>query len=136
MRRNLARELELDELNPDRTFVVRCKASDFAIRTVLEQVRPDEYRTAHIDIRKTRLVPVSFCSRKLTGSELNWTPREKQTQAIIATLRQWAGQICFQPVIVVTDHRHSIFKSRNRVSHGQRGRRARWHVPGPAPVGL
>ena len=67
----LAQELELFQLDPDRPFVMRCDASDFAIGAVLEQAHPDEDRTAKIDIGTTRLVPVSFFSRKLTGSQLN-----------------------------------------------------------------
>jgi putative transposase len=148
LKRQLAKELELFQLDPDRPFVMRCDASDFAIGAVLQQVHPDEERTAHVDIGKVRLVPVSFFSRKLTGSQLNWTPREKETYAIVAALRKWAGHIGYQPVIVVTDHRSLQDWVTEHVDtpSGPRGRRARWHetlsqfdvevvyMPGPTNV--
>ncbi len=129
LKHKLAQQLELFQLQPDKPFVMRCDASDFAIGAVLEQVHPDEDSTAQIDIDQTRLVPVSFFSRKLTGSQLNWTPREKETCAIVAALRKWAGHIGFQPVIVATDHRslqHWVTEHVDTPS-GPRGRRARWH---------
>jgi len=148
LKAKLAKQLELFRLDPDRPFVMRCDASDFAIGAVLEQAHPDEVDTTHIDIGKTRLVPVSFFSRKLTGSQLNWTPREKEMYAIVAALRKWGGHIGFQPVIVTTDHcslRHWVTENVDTPS-GPRGRRARWHetlsqfdleivyVPGPTNV--
>ena len=44
-------------------------------------------------------------SRKLGGSQLNWVPREKETYAIVAALRKWAGVIGYMPVTVYTDHK-------------------------------
>ena len=129
LKSKLAQQLELFQLDPDRPFVMRCDASGFAIGAVLEQAHPDEATVQDIEIGKTRLVPVSFFSRKLTGSQLNWTPREKETYAIVAALRKWAGHINFQPVIVVTDHRslqHWVTEDVDTPS-GPRGRRARWH---------
>ena len=38
LKHKLAQELELFQLDPDRPFVMRCDASDFAIGAVLEQV--------------------------------------------------------------------------------------------------
>ena len=55
--------------------------------------------------RNGEWLPVSFFSRKLGQSQLNWTPREKETYAIVASLRKWAGWVGFQPVLVKTDHR-------------------------------
>jgi hypothetical protein len=144
----LAKYLELYQLDPDRPFILRCDASHYAIGAVLEQAHPDDVGGGPIDIGKTLLVPVSFFSRNLTGSQLNWTPREKETYAIVASLRKWAGHIGFQPVIVVTDHRslqHWVTENVDTPS-GPRGRRARWHetlsqfdleviyVPGPTNI--
>ncbi len=68
-------------------------ASDFAIGAVLEQEMNGEW------------VPVSFFRRKLGQSQLNWIPREKETYAIVAALRKWAGRVVFQPILVKTDQR-------------------------------
>ena len=56
-------------------------------------------------------------------------PREKETYAIVAALRKWAGYIGFQPVIVVTDHKSLQDWVTEHVDtpSGPRGRRARWH---------
>jgi hypothetical protein len=109
--------LQVFQLEPDQPFVLRTDASDFAIGAVLEQERNGEW------------VPVSFFSRKLGQSQLNWTPREKETYAIVASLRKWAGWVGFQPVLVKTDHRSlENWVSENiDTPSGPRGRRARWH---------
>jgi hypothetical protein len=91
---------------------------------------------------------VGLFSRKLGKSQLNWTPREKETYAIVAALQKWAGTIGFQPVTVTTDHRalESWVTEHVDTPSGPRGRRARWHetlsqfdleiryIPGPDNV--
>ena len=78
---------------------------------------------------KKKWVPVAFFSRKLGGSQLNWTPREKETYAIVSALRKWAGWIGFQPVLIKTDHRslEDWVSEHVDTPSGPRGRRARWH---------
>ena len=95
---------------------MKTDASDQAIGAVLEQDRGGE------------LVPVAFFSRKLGGSQLNWTPREKETYAIVSALRKWAGWIGFQPVIIKTDHRslEECVTEHVDTTLGPKGRRARW----------
>ena len=75
----LTGELELFQIDPDQPYVLRTDASDWAIGAVLEQER------------EGRMVPVGFYSRKLAGSQRNWTPREKEAYAIVAAVRKWAG---------------------------------------------
>jgi hypothetical protein len=58
--------LQVFQLEPDQPFVLRTDASDFAIGAVLEQERKGEW------------VPVSFFSRKLGQSQLNWTPEKRR----------------------------------------------------------
>jgi len=73
--------------------------------------------------------PVAFYSRKLAGSQRNWSTREKETYAIVASLRKWAGTIGFQPVVILTDHRSLedwVTENVDPLS-GPRGRKARWH---------
>ena len=101
----LSRQLELYLVDPDRPFVLRTDASDYAIGAALEQQHPDKRWADVIKLGKTRLVPVSFYSRKLAKSQLNWIPREKETYAIVAALRKWAGYVWFQPVVVATDRK-------------------------------
>ena len=69
LKKALAEELELFQLDPDRPFVLKTDASDWANGAVLEQEK------------EGRWVPVGFYSRKLAGSQLNWTPvKRKRTQ--------------------------------------------------------
>ena len=72
---------------------------------------------------------MGFSSRKLGRSQCNWAPREKETYAIVAVLRKWAGVIDFQPVEVSTDHRSLENGTTENLDtpSGPRGRRARWH---------
>jgi len=80
----LAASLELFQVDPDKPFRLRCDASDAAIGAELQQEREGKW------------VPVGFYSRKLAGSQKNWSTREKETYAIVAALRKWAGIIGFQ----------------------------------------
>ena len=59
----------------------------------------------------------------------NWTPREKETFAIVAALRKWGGYIGFQPVVVCSDHKslENWITEHIDSPSGPRGRRARWH---------
>ena len=125
----LAARLELFQVDPDWTFVLRTLESDYAIGSVLEQQHPDDRRGDLIEVGKTRLVPVSFYSRKLAHSQLNWTPREKETYAIVVSLRKWASLIGFQPLIVITDHKalEDWVTEHVETPSGPRGRRARLH---------
>ena len=57
------------------------------------------------DVRAGRKVPVAFMSRKLTGSQLNWVPREQETYAIILALQKWESWVGLQPILVLIDHK-------------------------------
>ena len=113
----LAASLELFQVDLDQPFRLRCDASATAIGAELQQQRDGKW------------VPVAFYSRKLAGSQKNWSTREKETYAIVAALRKWAGLIGFQPVIVTTDHKSLEDWVTEQVDtpSGPRGRRARWH---------
>ena len=80
-------------MDPDKGFVLRTDASDYAVGAVLEQIRDDG---SH--------VPVAFWSRILAeGQRRPWTAREKETYAIVCALRKWSGHIGLQPMVVCTD---------------------------------
>ena len=113
----LTAELELFYLNPDQPFVLRADASDRAIGAVLEQERSSQW------------VPVGFFSRKLGKSQRNWTPREKETYAVVSALRKWAGWVGLQPVLITTDHKSLEDWVTEKVDtpSGPAARRARWH---------
>jgi hypothetical protein len=118
----MAAKLELFRVDPDRPFVLRADASDKAIGAALEQYR--EVTPGH-----TSLVPVAFLSRKLGKHQLNWTPREKETYAVVSALRKWAGWIGLQPVLILTDHKslEDWVKEKMDTPSGPAARRARWH---------
>ena len=113
----LAQTLELYQVQPDKPFVLRTDASRYAIGAVLEQKVGDA------------LVPVAFYSRKLVGSQKNWSTREQETYAVVSALRKWAGWIGYQPVIVKTDHKALEAWATEHVDtpSGPAGRRGRWH---------
>ena len=111
----LAGQLKLFTLNPDQTFILRADASDRAVGAVLEQERDGVW------------VPVGFFSRKLGGAQLNWTPREKETYAIVCLLQKFAGWIGLQPVLITSDHKSLEDWVHEKIDtpSGPAGRRAR-----------
>ena len=112
-------QLGLFLVDPDKGFVLRTDASDYAVGAVLEQVRDDGTH-----------VPVAFWSRILAeGQRRTWTAREKETYAIVCALRKWSGHIGLQPVVVCTDHQslQSWHKEHVDTPSGPAARRARWH---------
>ena len=119
MKRALLEKLKLWLIDPDKGFVLRTNVSDYAVGAVLEQV---EHDGTH--------VPVAFWSRILApGQRPTWTPRGKETYAIICTLRKWAGHIRLQPVVVCTDRQslQSWHKEHVDTLSGPASQRARWH---------
>ena len=117
LKRVLTTELELYTIDPDKPFVLRADASDKAVGAVLEQQTGDKWN------------PVGFFSRKLGKSQLNWTPREKETYAVVSALTKWAGWIGLQPILITTDHKslEDWVKEKIDTPSGPAGRRARWH---------
>ena len=117
----LAEHLELFRLLPDTPFVMHTDASDKAIGAVLEQ-----YQMVG---GESKLVPVAFFSRKLGKTQQNWTPREKETYAIVSALRKYAGYVGLQPILILTDHKslEDWVREKMDTPSGPAGRRARWH---------
>ena len=119
LKKRLLGQLGLFLVDPDKGFVLRTDASDYAVGAVLEQIRDDG---SH--------VPVAFSSRILAeGQRRTWTAREKETYAIVCALRKWSGHIGLQPVVVCTDHQslQSWHKEHVDTPSGPAARRARWH---------
>ena len=119
MKQALLSAVGLHLVDPNRGFVLRTDASDYAIGAVLEQVLDDG-----------KHVPVAFWSRVLAeGQRRTWTPREKEAYAIVMALRKWAGYIALHPVTVCTDHQslQSWHKEHVDTPSGPASRRARWH---------
>ena len=119
MKQALLSAVGLHLVDPDRRFILRIEASDYAVGAMLEQVLDDG-----------RHVPVAFWSRVLAeGQRRPWTPREKEAYAIIMALRKWAGYIALHPVTVCTDHQSlkSWHKEHVDTPSGPASRRARWH---------
>ena len=119
LKERLLGQLGLFLVDPDKGFVLRTDASDYAVGAVLEQIRDDG---SH--------VPVAFWSRILAeGQRRTWTAREKETYAIVCALRKWSGHIGLQPVVVCTDHQslQSWHKEHVDTPSGPAARRAQWH---------
>ena len=119
----------LQRVNPDKPFVLRVDASGYAVGATLEQLKEGDARPNAQDVMDKKTVPVAFMSRKLTGSQRNWTPRELETYAIILALQKWESWIGLQPVLVLTDHQslEAWAKEVLDTPSGPVGRRARWH---------
>ena len=119
LRERLLGQLGLFLVDPDKGFLLRTDASDYAVGAVLEQVRDDG---SH--------VLVAFWSRILAeGQRRTWTAREKETYAIVCALRKWSGHIGLQPVVVCTDHQslQSWHKEHVDTPSAPAARRPRWH---------
>ena len=116
LKKALSQALSLYQVVPDEPFQMRTDASNTALGAVLQQ-------------KRDTWVPVCFFSRKLTSSQLNWSPREKEAYAVVASLIKWAGWIGTTPVEVVTDHKslESWVKEYVQTPSGPTGRKARWH---------
>ena len=129
LKRRLCSELILQRVNPDKPFILRTDASGYAVGATLEQLLDEDRKPTVEDVREQRTVPVAFMSRKLTGSQRNWVPRELETYAIICALQKWESWIGFQPVLVLTDHKSLEHWAKEvlDVPSGPLGRRSRWH---------
>ncbi len=122
-------ELLLQRVNPDKPYVLRVDASKYAVGASLEQLVDEARVPTPQDVMDKKTVPVAFMSRKLTGSQRNWVPREQETYAIILALQKWESWIGLQPVLILTDHKalESWAKEVLDPPSGPVGRRARWH---------
>ena len=81
-------QLVLQRVNPDKPFVLRTDASQYAVGATLEQLLDEDRMPTVEDVRSQKTVPVAFMSRKLTPSQRNWVPREQETYAIIVALEK------------------------------------------------
>ena len=80
----------------DKTFVLTPDTSNWAVGADVQQEGTDG-----------ALCPLAFFSRRLSGSQLNWSRREKDCYAIVAALLKWHGWVGNKRVEVCTDHRGS-----------------------------
>ena len=123
----------------DQDFVLTPDASNGAVGAALQQESPDG-----------ALRPLALLSRKLSGSQLNWSPQEKQCYATVAALLKWHGLVGNKGVEVRTDHRSlENWATEDLITvGGPSPHQARWHelfskfdlhvvyTPGPVkPVG-
>ena len=117
VKEKLAASFELFQADLDQPFQLKCDASDKAFGVELLQCHNGQW------------VPVAFYSGNFAGSILNWSIREKEAYAIVASLRKWAGTIGFQPVMILTDHQalEDWVTENVDTPSGPRGRKARWH---------
>jgi len=125
----LCSKLILQRVNPDKPFVLRVDASQYAVGACLEQLIDEERMPTVEDVRAQKTVPIAFVSRKLTEGQGKWVPREQETYAIIMALQKWQSWIGLQPILVLTDHQALESWAREVLDtpSGPIGRRARWH---------
>ena len=126
----LLQGLALHSVKPDQPFVLRVDASNRAVGAALEQFEEKiEGMPTPEQVLSLKRVPVAFCSRKLAPGQVKWTPREKETYAIITALLKWASWINYQPLLILTDHKslESWHKELLDTPSGPAGRRYRWH---------
>jgi hypothetical protein len=130
VKRRLCSGLELQRVDPDRPFVLRVDASQFAVGATLEQGIDKSRKPTIEDVRSKKTVPVAFMSRKLTPGQTKWVAREQETYAIILALLKWERWIGLQPVTVLTDHKalQEWLHEALGVPSGPLGRRLRWHL--------
>ena len=88
IKQKLCAALELQRVNPDKPFVLRVDASEFAIDAVLEQLIDENRNPSEEDVRRMKTAPIAFMSRKLAANQRNWVVREKDTYAIKAELEE------------------------------------------------
>ena len=125
----LCQALSLQRVDPNKSFVLRVDASKYAVGAALEQLLDEERHPTIEDVRAQKTVPVAFLSRKLTGSQRNWVPREQETYAIILALDKWKSWIGLNKVLILTDHKalESWTTEMLDTMSGPIGRRGRWH---------
>ena len=114
--------------SPEGRWAIETDASDFAIDGVSKQQQSDG--TWQI---------VAYFSRKLQGSksskgntrlgQLGWTPREKETYALVCCLLKFQSWISYNQVDVGTDHSSIVqwYKEDLCTLSGPFGPRGRWH---------
>ena len=103
----------------DKPFYIRTDASRYAIGAVLEQV--DEATGDHY--------PLAYWCRKLAPRQMQWSPREQETYAIICALKKYQSWVGTNRVEVLTDNRSLEYWATEHIDPvlGPAGRRARWH---------
>ena len=102
----------------DKHFVLIRDASNWAVGAALQQEGSDG-----------ALRPLAFFSRKLSGSQLDWSPQENECYAIVAALLKWHGWVGNKRVEVGTDHRslENWATEDLKTVGGASPRQARWH---------
>ena len=79
VKRKLQESLELYTVTPEKPFVLRVDASGWAVGAAFEQfVVPQEGMPTKEQVKTLKKVPVAFCSRKLTSSQLNLTHEKRK----------------------------------------------------------
>ena len=105
--------------NFDRALYIRTDASRYVIGAVLQQV--DENTGDHY--------PLAASSRKLALCQMQWSPCEQKTYAMIRALKKYRSWVGTNRVEVLMDHRsleYWVVEHIDAVS-GPNGRRARSH---------
>ena len=96
LRRKVCQPELLHHPDPDKKFIVRCDASDYAIGAcLLQQVHGQE-------------LLIESCSKKLNKYERNYHTSEKELYAIVFALHKWYHHLMMRKFTVFTDHRNLV----------------------------
>jgi hypothetical protein len=129
VKRVLCSGLVLQRVNPDKDFILRVDASQYAIGATLEQLFDEDRKPTIEDVQNKKTVPVAFWSRKLTTGQRKWVTREQETYAIVEALRKWRSVLGVQPITIFTDHKalEEWYNEEVETPSCPTGRRLRWH---------
>src|ERR1700728_1674112 len=91
---------------PDVPIIVETNASDYAIATILSIMLPNG-----------EIHPISFHSRTLSTSELNYDTHDKELLAIFEAFQKWQHYLegSGSPIDVVTDHKNLEYFSTTKL---------------------
>ncbi|KAL5596424.1 uncharacterized protein BROUX77_007108 [Berkeleyomyces rouxiae] len=98
----------------DRTTVVECDCSGWALGGTLSQVDDDG-----------KLRPVAFFSKKLSPAEVNYEIHDKELLAVVKCLEEWRGELksLGAPFKILSDHKNlQYFMTTRKLSE----RQVRW----------
>jgi hypothetical protein len=83
-------------------FILRTDASNFAVSGCLYQLCDDDIDKVCASGKDER--PISFFSKKLSGSQINWSTIEKEAYAVVASLSKFEPIIFHSKIVIFCNH--------------------------------
>ena len=130
LKSGLSQKISLYLPKPDQAWRIRCDACDYAVGGALEQRQDDGiWHSVAFFSRKLQGERAIGLTKKRDTGQYAWTPREKETYAIVCCLLNLQSWIGSQEVTVQTDHSAIVkwYKEDLCTIPRPMGRRGRWH---------